>query len=61
MTHPRGWSAAIRFDSAAAGRPTRLRHSDREILAFFRDERTPDNVLLWVHPDSHLPEQHQTT
>jgi ribonuclease Z len=42
-----------------------LRHSDREILAFFRQEweqagnSRPDNVLLWVHPASHLPEQHQ--
>ncbi|MEV4224236.1 MBL fold metallo-hydrolase [Nonomuraea sp. NPDC049725] len=42
-----------------------LRHSDREVLEFFRRQRErpgasrPDNVLLWVHPDSHLPEQHQ--
>ncbi|MEV4755361.1 MBL fold metallo-hydrolase [Micromonospora sp. NPDC049559] len=42
-----------------------LRHSDREILAFFRQQREQtgasclDNVLLWVHPASHLPEQHQ--
>ncbi|MEV4173105.1 MBL fold metallo-hydrolase [Nonomuraea sp. NPDC049709] len=42
-----------------------LRHSDREILAFFRREREEakdgrlDNVLLWVHPASRLPEQHQ--
>ncbi len=42
-----------------------LRHSDQEILTFFRREwdkspaGRPDNVLLWVHPDSRLPEQHQ--
>ncbi|GAA4091531.1 MBL fold metallo-hydrolase [Actinomadura miaoliensis] len=42
-----------------------LRHSDREILTFFRRQwqesrgGRPDNVLLWVHPDSRLPEQHQ--
>lgn len=35
-----------------------LRHSDQDVLAFFGDER-PGNVLLWVHPDSRLPEQHQ--
>jgi len=37
--------------------------SDAEILAFFQREwdRPPGNVLLWVHPDSHLPEQHQTS
>lgn len=41
-----------------------LRHSDAEVLAFFQDEwarrgAAPDNVLLWVHPESRLPEQHQ--
>ncbi|GAA4705079.1 hypothetical protein [Phytohabitans rumicis] len=42
-----------------------LRHSDREILAFFRQQWEQagtsrlDNVLLWVHPASRLPEQHQ--
>jgi len=40
-----------------------LRYSDQEILSFFRREQEenprPDNVLLWVHPASHLPEQHQ--
>jgi ribonuclease Z len=40
-----------------------LRHSDQQVLAFFRQQweqaSRPDNVLLWVHPDSHLPEQHQ--
>ncbi|WP_433474386.1 MBL fold metallo-hydrolase [Spirillospora sp. CA-142024] len=42
-----------------------LRYSDREVLAFFRREweeagdARPDNVLLWVHPESRLPEQHQ--
>ncbi|MGW5345668.1 MBL fold metallo-hydrolase [Streptomyces sp. NPDC004050] len=35
-----------------------LRHSDQDVLAFFREER-PDNVLPWAHPDSRLPEQHQ--
>lgn len=42
-----------------------LRHSDREVLTFFKrewkamGESRPDNVLLWAHPASHLPEQHQ--
>ncbi|WP_406282795.1 MBL fold metallo-hydrolase [Embleya sp. NBC_00896] len=43
-----------------------LRHSDREVLEFFTAghgsvDRTPipDNVVLWAHPDSRLPEQHQ--
>ncbi|WP_431676929.1 MBL fold metallo-hydrolase [Kitasatospora sp. KL5] len=39
-----------------------LRHSDREVLEFFRSERAqggPNNVLLWVHPESSLPEQHR--
>ncbi|URM98180.1 MBL fold metallo-hydrolase [Actinomadura madurae] len=42
-----------------------LRYSDRQILAFFHREweeakgGRPGNVLLWVHPESHLPEQHQ--
>ncbi len=42
-----------------------LRHSDPEILTFFRGEwqrpgvTPPGNVLLWVHPASYLPEQHQ--
>ncbi|MEV2268528.1 MBL fold metallo-hydrolase [Nonomuraea africana] len=42
-----------------------LRHSDRQVLEFFRQQweqagtARPDNVLLWVHPASHLPEQHQ--
>jgi ribonuclease Z len=42
-----------------------LRHSDQEVRTFFRREweqagtSRPDNVLLWVHPASHLPEQHQ--
>ncbi|MFG1999315.1 MBL fold metallo-hydrolase [Spirillospora sp. NPDC048911] len=38
-----------------------LRHSDREILAFFREAETakPDNVMLWIHPEGHMPEQHQ--
>jgi ribonuclease Z len=42
-----------------------LRHSDREIIDFFDHELTsgaiphPDNVVVWAHPESHLPEQHQ--
>ncbi|MEV4254531.1 MBL fold metallo-hydrolase [Spirillospora sp. NPDC049652] len=40
-----------------------LRHSDAEILAFFQrewaDAESPANILPWVHPASHLPEQHQ--
>lgn len=35
-----------------------LRHSDRDVLAFF-DEHQLDNVVVWAHPDAHLPEQHQ--
>ncbi|MFI8101151.1 MBL fold metallo-hydrolase [Streptomyces sp. NPDC086023] len=35
-----------------------LRHSDRDVLDFFGDDR-PANVLLWAHPESRLPEQHQ--
>ncbi|MFD6874075.1 MULTISPECIES: hypothetical protein [unclassified Streptomyces] len=34
------------------------RHSDQDVLGFFRDER-PDNVLLGAQPDSRLPEQHR--
>jgi ribonuclease Z len=37
-----------------------LRHSDAEVLAFFDREELP-NVVVWAHPDSHLPEQHQRT
>ncbi|NUU23920.1 MAG: hypothetical protein HOV68_20820 [Streptomycetaceae bacterium] len=45
-----------------------LRHSDRDVLDFFRREserlhaeggRGLDNVVLWAHPDSRMPEQHQ--
>ena len=36
-----------------------LRYSDREVLDFFAREGCPENVLLWAHPASHLPEQHQ--
>lgn len=38
-----------------------LRYSDQQVLAFFRRQGAsrPDNVLLWVHPAGHLPEQHQ--
>ncbi|MBO2450407.1 hypothetical protein J4573_25115 [Actinomadura barringtoniae] len=35
-----------------------LRHSDREIFEFF--EREPlENVVVWAHPESRLPEMHQ--
>ena len=37
-----------------------LRHSDREVVEFFR-ERGPDNVVVWAHPGSALPEQHRRT
>lgn len=42
-----------------------LRHSDREVVEFFRLERERggaghlDNVVLWAHAESRLPEQHQ--
>lgn len=42
-----------------------LRHSDREVVDFFAEElhREPgaslDNVVVWAHRDSYLPEQHQ--
>ncbi|HEX4812372.1 MAG TPA: MBL fold metallo-hydrolase [Nonomuraea sp.] len=35
-----------------------LRHSDREVLAFFEREGLA-NVLVWAHSESLLPEQHQ--
>lgn len=35
-----------------------LRHSDREVIAFFEREGLA-NVLVWAHADSYLPEQHQ--
>lgn len=47
--HPRTVFVLIHFS---------LRHSDREILSFFRRERL-DNVVPWAHPDGHLPGQHQ--
>jgi ribonuclease Z len=40
-----------------------LRHSDREVVTFFDRERASlpaGNVVVWAHPDSHLPEQHQS-
>lgn len=55
-THPRTLFVLTHFS---------LRHSDPEVLTFFRREwaqagtAPPGNVLLWVHPASHLPEQHQ--
>jgi ribonuclease Z len=42
-----------------------LRNSDREVIEFFQWEweeakdARPDNVLLWAHPESRMPEQHQ--
>ncbi|MGW6495632.1 MBL fold metallo-hydrolase [Nonomuraea angiospora] len=41
-----------------------LRHSDQEVVAFFQRERERererhDNVVVWAHAESHLPEQHQ--
>ncbi|WP_330232267.1 MBL fold metallo-hydrolase [Nocardia sp. NBC_00508] len=38
-----------------------LRYSDHDVLDFFGREGGGrlDNVLLWVHPESMLPEQHQ--
>lgn len=39
-----------------------LRHSDREVLAFFEalaGEMPLDNIVLWAHTESLLPEQHQ--
>ncbi|MDI2130707.1 MBL fold metallo-hydrolase [Yinghuangia seranimata] len=41
-----------------------LRHSDREVVEFFRTVREKaegrlDNVMAWAHPESSLPEQHQ--
>ncbi|MEV0236007.1 MBL fold metallo-hydrolase [Nonomuraea sp. NPDC050786] len=37
-----------------------LRHSDQEVHDFFQREGH-DNVLAWAHPESRLPEQHQST
>jgi ribonuclease Z len=37
-----------------------LRYSDREVLEFFEREGLA-NVVVWAHPDSLLPEQHQAT
>lgn len=39
-----------------------LRHSDREVIAFFAEERKSlpaGNVAVWAHGESFLPEQHQ--
>ena len=43
-----------------------LRHSDREVVEFFEraalehaDAGGLANVVVWAHPESHLPEQHQ--
>ena len=40
-----------------------LRHSDRQVVEFFEREMQKgglDNVVVWAHRDSHLPEQHQS-
>jgi ribonuclease Z len=40
-----------------------LRHSDREVVAFFDEVRKTlptDNVVAWATADSFLPEQHQS-
>jgi ribonuclease Z len=37
-----------------------LRHSDAEVIRFFEREALP-NVVVWAHPESALPEQHQHT
>jgi ribonuclease Z len=41
-----------------------LRYSDAEVLAFFQQEAARgaglQNVVLWAHPESYLPEQHQS-
>ena len=37
-----------------------LRHSDKEVVEFFRaPENLAQNVVVWAHPESVLPEQHQ--
>lgn len=37
-----------------------LRHSDKEIIEFFsREENFLENLVIWAHPQSFLPEQHQ--
>jgi ribonuclease Z len=42
-----------------------LRYSDAEVLAFFEQEVRRGaglrNLVVWAHPESHLPEQHQHT
>lgn len=38
-----------------------LRHSDREVVEFFSsDENYCENVVVWAHPESVMPEQHQS-
>ncbi|MEV1000992.1 MBL fold metallo-hydrolase [Nonomuraea sp. NPDC050202] len=49
LAHPRTLFVLTHFS---------LRHTDREVLAFFDRENVP-NVLAWAHAGSHLPEQHQ--
>lgn len=37
-----------------------LRHSDKEVIEFFRaPENACENIVLWAHPESVMPEQHQ--
>lgn len=37
-----------------------LRHSDREVVEFFQTpENHRENVVVWAHPESVMPEQHQ--
>jgi ribonuclease Z len=39
-----------------------LRHSDREVIEFFQlEENFFENLVIWAHPDSVLPEQHQAS
>ncbi|GGM40416.1 hypothetical protein ACFFX1_17825 [Dactylosporangium sucinum] len=42
-----------------------LRHSDRDVVRFFREQEglgVPlDNVVLWATEESHLPEQHTSS
>lgn len=38
-----------------------LRHSDKEVVEFFgAPENLRENVVVWAHPESALPEQHQS-
>ncbi|AQZ62167.1 Metal-dependent hydrolases of the beta-lactamase superfamily III [[Actinomadura] parvosata subsp. kistnae] len=49
--HPRTLFVLVHFS---------LRYSDQEVLDFFRGAGArPGNVVVWAHPASRLPEQHQ--